>query len=121
MGSWLRVRAMLAGAAIASTCSIHTPAARSSQQAEEQGPGEEAQGETEEPAGAAPVPANARATVQAAPRPVPADFEGRAAWLKGRIDEIVALRAKVLGDSRIGIAVYDLAAEKMIYEKDAEG
>src|SRR4029453_16764119 len=99
MASWFRARAVLAGAAIASTCSIHTPAARSSQQPDEQGPTEE----EEPPAQAAPVPASA--TGPAPPRAVPPDFEGRAAWLKGRMDEILALRAPLLPGSRIGIAV----------------
>src|SRR5688500_9514787 len=111
MASWYRARALLAGAAIASTCSIHTPAARSSQQPDDQGPSEE----VPEPGAESVAPTTQ--TRSSPPPPVPPDFAGRSAWLKSRIDEIVALRAPLLPGSRIGIAVYDLATEKMIYEK----
>lgn len=112
MAAWLRT--ILAGAAIASTSSIHTPAARSSQQPEDQ-PGEE----EEEPA---ETPAAPHAKAPARP-PIPpaADFPARAKYLKDRIEGIVGFRSLELAGARIGVAVYDLASEKEIIAIDGDG
>lgn len=113
MAAWLRM--LLAGAALASTCSIHTPAARSSQQPEDQ-PGEE----EESPGEATAAPGPARAATRP-PAPPPADFAGRAKYLKDRIEGLVGFRSLELGGARIGVAVYDLATEKEIVAIDGDG
>src|SRR6188508_3067249 len=112
MAAWLRT--LLAGAAIASTSSIHTPAARSSQQPEDQ-PGEE-----EEEASETTAAPRANAP---APPPIPpaADFPARAKYLKDRIEGIVGFRSLELAGARIGVAVYDLASEKEIIAIDGDG
>src|SRR6188768_3990732 len=107
MAAWLRK--ILAGAAIASTCSIHTPAARSSQQPEDQ-PGEEEETAAGE---IAPAPRSERASHRP-PAPPPADFAGRAKYLKDRVEGIVGFRSLELAGARIGVVVYDLATEKEI-------
>ncbi len=114
MAAWLRT--ILAGAAIASTCSIHTPAARSSQQPEEQ-PGEEDE-QSGESQSAAP-----RAELGPARPPIPpaADFPARAKYLEDRIEGIVGFRSLELAGARIGVSVYDLASEKEIVAIDGDG
>lgn len=113
MAAWLRT--IVAGAAIASTCSIHTPDARSSQQPEDQpGEEEEATGEVQ----AAPRSEHAPARP---PVPPPPDFAGRAKYLKDRIEGIVGFRSLELAGARIGVAVYDLATEKEIVAIDGDG
>ena len=114
MAAWLRK--ILAGAAIASTCSIHTPAARSSQQPEDQ-PGEEEETAAGE---IAPAPRSERASPRP-PAPPPADFAGRAKYLKDRVEGIVGFRSLELAGARIGVVVYDLATEKEIVAIDGDG
>src|SRR5690606_21404379 len=105
MGSWSWQRAALAAAALASTCSIHTPAARSSQ------------GEAAGAAGRAA--AQGGGIDRRAARPP--DLDDRARFLARRIDEIVAARAAQLPGARIGIAIRDLDSGTMLYERDADG
>jgi serine-type D-Ala-D-Ala carboxypeptidase/endopeptidase (penicillin-binding protein 4) len=113
MAAWLRK--LLAGAAIASTCSIHTPAARSSQQPDEQ-PGEE-----EEPSGETTATPKSELGPARPPVAPPADFPARAKYLKDRIEGIVGFRSLELHGARIGVAVYDLATEKEIVAIDGDG
>ena len=92
-------------AALASTCSIHTPRARSSQP-------------EVAPAGGAGTGGPA-----VAPDPVPTggDLDDRIAWLDRRVKEIVAGRGALLPGARIGVAIMDLQTERVLVEVDADG
>jgi len=114
MAAWIRT--ILTGAAIASTCSLHTPAARSSQQPEE-GAGEDVPEPASEAAGEAHAPRRAEKPLV----PPAADFAARAKYLHDRIEGIVGFRSLELAGARIGVAVYDLASEKMIVAIDGDG
>src|SRR5690606_36295993 len=105
MGSWSWQGAALAAAALASTCSIHTHAARSSQ------------GEAAGAAGRAA--AQGGGIDRRAARPP--DLDDRARSLARRIDERVAARAPQPPGARIGIAIRDLDSGMMLYERDADG
>ena len=89
---------------MASTCSIHTPRARSSQPEVAPAGG----------AGTAAVPA---------PEPVPqgGDADARIDWLDRRVKQIVAERGALLPGARIGIAIMDLQSGRMLVELDADG
>jgi len=106
MRSWLRIRELAATAAVAIVCSIHAPAARSQQPAA--------------PPPSAGTPATATSAVGDG-EPEPAPFEARAEFLARRIEAIVATRSAQLPGARIGIAVADLASDRMVYQRDPDG
>jgi serine-type D-Ala-D-Ala carboxypeptidase/endopeptidase (penicillin-binding protein 4) len=100
------MREVAAAAAAVLVCSIPTPPARSQQ-----------------PAARAPsagAPGSTRSAVGDG-EPHPAPFEDRAAYLSGRIEKIVAARAAQLPGARIGIEVADLASDRIVYQRDADG
>jgi D-alanyl-D-alanine carboxypeptidase/D-alanyl-D-alanine-endopeptidase (penicillin-binding protein 4) len=53
--------------------------------------------------------------------PEPAPLEARAEFLARRIDAIVAARAPNLSGARIGIAIADLATDRIVYQRDPDG
>src|SRR5688572_21068063 len=109
MRSWARIRELAAAAAVASVCSIGAPDARSQQ-----------------PAAAAPGapsagPPGTESAAVGDGEPKPAPFEDRANFLAQRVEEIVAARSAQLPGARIGIAVADLATDRIVYQRDADG
>lgn len=95
-------------AALASTCSIHTPRARSSQP--EVG-GEVVEGVEESGGGGG-------ASVSAPPG---GDLAERTAWLTERVKQLVAERTALLPGARVGVAIMDLDTGRMLVEQDADG
>jgi D-alanyl-D-alanine carboxypeptidase/D-alanyl-D-alanine-endopeptidase (penicillin-binding protein 4) len=101
MRSWPWTRALAVAAATASTCSIHTPRARSGQP------------EVAPP----PVAAEARP-----PAPPPgADLDDRIEYLEERVKQIVATRGALLPGARVGVAIMDVQTGRMLVEQDADG
>lgn len=126
MRSWARNRDVAAAAVIAAVCSIGSRAARSQ---EEVAAPEDA---TFPPATTPPATTPPAATivpstptsptpVVGGPAPEPAPLEARADFLARRIDAIVAARAANLPGARIGIAVADLATDRVVYQRDPDG
>src|SRR5262245_4249387 len=115
MRSWARIGQLAAAAAVATVpaalCSIHTPPARSQPQA------------PAPPAPAAPSagPPGAAGAAIGDGEPEPAPFKDRADFLARRIDAILAARLPQLPGARIGIAVADLATDRMVYQRDPDG
>jgi D-alanyl-D-alanine carboxypeptidase/D-alanyl-D-alanine-endopeptidase (penicillin-binding protein 4) len=106
MRSWARVRDVGAAAVVALVLSIGAPAARSQQSP----PARPSAG----------TPATASAAVGDGD-PEPAPFEARAEFLARRIEEIVSARSAQLPGARIGIAVADLASDRIVYQRDPDG
>jgi D-alanyl-D-alanine carboxypeptidase/D-alanyl-D-alanine-endopeptidase (penicillin-binding protein 4) len=108
MRSWARIRELATAAALACLFSIGARPARSQPK----------------PAPSPPAPsAGTEATTSAVVgdgQPEPAPFEARAAFLTRRIDDIVAARTPSLPGARIGIAVADLASDRIVYERDPD-
>ena len=117
MRSWARIRELAAAAALAAVCSIHTPTARSQQPSP---PAPSPAAPVAPAAPPAPQPASPTAAVGGS-APEPAPFEARAEFLARRIDAIVAARSAELAGARIGIAVADVASDRIVYQRDPDG
>jgi serine-type D-Ala-D-Ala carboxypeptidase/endopeptidase (penicillin-binding protein 4) len=100
-----------AAAAIATLCSIGAPPARS----------QPAPAPAADPARPSAGTAATAAAAVGDGQPEPAPFEARAEFLARRIDAIVAARAPALPGARIGIAVADLASDRIVYQRDPDG
>jgi D-alanyl-D-alanine carboxypeptidase/D-alanyl-D-alanine-endopeptidase (penicillin-binding protein 4) len=109
MRSWARIRELAAAAAVASVCSIGAPDARSQQPA------------VAAPGAPSAGPPGTESAAVGDGEPKPAPFEDRANFLAQRVEEIVAARSAQLPGARIGIAVADLATDRIVYQRDADG
>src|SRR5688500_6187943 len=96
MRSWSWTRPLAVAAALASTCSIHTPRARSSQPEVGQTGG-----------GGTPAAGS--------------DLRDRTAFLTERVKQIVAEKTALLPGARIGVAIMDLETGGVLVEHDADG